>query len=81
MAKYKIVYDRTNCIGASSCAAISPNNFRMVEDGKADLLGGEKKDGRIEKIVEEDVMVLEAAKSCPEGVIKIFNLDTGEELV
>ncbi len=82
MAKFKITYDRTNCIGAGACAAMDPKRFKMVEDGKADLINGKDiGDGKWELEVEGDPDIIQAAKACPVEVIKVKNLETGQDLV
>lgn len=82
MAKYKITFDRANCIGAGACAAMDPNNFKMVGDGKAELINGKDiGNGKFEAEVEGKPEVVEGAKACPVEVIKIKNMDTGEDLV
>lgn len=80
---YRIVYDRTGCIGAATCEALDPDDFVMVEDGLADLKDGEEtRDGVWEKEVPEEREddALEAAKGCPVNVIKIVDTDTGEQV-
>lgn len=80
---YKIVYDRTGCIGAGTCEALDPEDFELVEDGLADLKGGEEvKDGIWEKDIPEDKKeeALDAAKGCPVNVIKIVDTDSGEQV-
>ncbi len=83
--KYKIVYDRENCIGAAACAAVSPDFWQIVDDGKADLAKAEhKEENRVqERIIDESELDanMEAAKSCPVTVIHIFDLETGEQLI
>ena len=37
MVKYKIIFDRDACIGALSCNAVSPDFWKLSEDGKVDL--------------------------------------------
>ena len=82
--KYKVVYDREGCIGFGGCAAASPF-WEMVEDGKkADLLGAKKnKAGFFELIIDEKDFSKnkDAAEICPVKVIKIFDLETGEQVV
>ncbi len=75
MPKYKIIYDRQNCIGVSSCAILADKFWKMNEDTKADLIGALKKNGFFElEIEEKDVHInKEAARNCPVGVIKIFD--------
>ncbi len=81
--RYKIVYDRTGCIGAGTCEALDPDDFELVEDGLADLKGGEEvSDGVWEKEIPEEQKdaALEAAKGCPVNVIKIIDTETDEQL-
>ncbi|MBI4140690.1 ferredoxin, partial [Candidatus Woesearchaeota archaeon] len=42
--KYKIVFDRANCIGAAACTAAHPKRWAIVDDGKADLAGAKQKE-------------------------------------
>ena len=82
MAKYKITFDRAACIGAGACAAMDPGNFKMASDGKADLIGGKEVGGdKWEVVCEGNPAVIEGAKACPVEVIKVKNLDTGQQLV
>ena len=86
MARYKIEYNRESCIGAGVCAAVAPNFWKMVVDGKADLVQGIKNPntGLWELFLEteEDFKInKEAADACPVTVIHITNLDTGEKIV
>lgn len=80
---YRIVYDRTGCIGAGTCEALDPDDFELVEDGLADLKEGEEtSDGVWEKTVpeEREEEALEAAKGCPVNVITIVDEETGEQV-
>lgn len=74
MGKYKIVYDRANCIGAGSCANMAPESWKMDEDSKATQLIQEFDD---DKLAEN----LEAAKGCPVNVIHIVEKASGKQLV
>lgn len=86
MKKYKVVYDRKDCIGAASCTAVSKDwSIKEGGDGKADL-----KDSSIkfnndvqEKIIDEKELqsMLEAARVCPVNVIHIYDLETGEKII
>ena len=82
--RYKILYKREECIGFGGCAAASPL-FEMVADGKADLVKGAKKnkDGLWELEIEEKDLPKnkDAAEICPVKVIKIIDLETGEQIV
>ncbi|MEM3374136.1 MAG: ferredoxin [Candidatus Woesearchaeota archaeon] len=81
MVRYKIIFDRENCIGAGACAAMAPEFFKMVSDGKAELIGGKDiGDGKFELETEANDNLIEAAKACPVLVIKIKN-DEGKDLV
>ena len=73
MAKYKIVFDRDNCIGAYACMAIAPDTWQEGDDGKAIMVKEFFDEEELKKQVE-------AARACPVNVIKIFNEDTGEEV-
>ena len=84
--RYRVVYERSKCIGAAVCAAMDEKNFVMNADGLADLVGGIKKDSDVwEKIVELDEegkkRLLEAAEGCPVTIIRVFDLETGKQLV
>ena len=83
MAKFHVVYDRSNCIGAAACAAISPKHWVISdEDGKANLIGGiERDNGFYEREIDaaDYKEVLESAQACPVVVIKIYN-QNGEEV-
>lgn len=61
--KYKVWVDRSLCIGAATCVAISPKTFQLDEEGKAIIL---------ETSEEEQIeMIIEAAKACPVSAIII----------
>ncbi len=83
--RYKVIYDREGCIGAAACAAVFPERWEIVEDGKADLKGGEPKEDNLVQEVEFDDEELEkmmaSAESCPVNVIHIIDLETGEKLI
>ncbi len=80
--KYKIIYDREGCIGAAACAAVNPQDWDIVEDGKANLLKSTKTNAHWERIIDESELArnMEAAESCPVKVIKIIDLQTGKQL-
>ena len=85
MKKYKVVYDRKDCIGAAACTAVSKLWVIKEEDGKADLIGSENKQGKDiqEKIINEKEFqeMLEAARVCPVNIIHIYDLETGEKII
>ena len=75
MPTYTIVYDRSNCIGVSSCALLAEKFWKMNADDKADLVGAkETAAGVWELEIDEKDLHLnqEAARNCPVRVIKIF---------
>lgn len=83
--KYKIIYDRKDCIGATMCAAVNPDDWEIIEDGKAKLIKGtEEPKGSQQwvRIINESELKrnLKAAESCPVKVIKIIDLQTGKTL-
>lgn len=83
MAKYKVVFDRSACIGAAACAASFPEAWVMQDDSKPDLVGATGDREKQELIIDEKDLEkhLEAARVCPVLVIHIFNAETGEQLI
>ena len=77
--KYKIIYDRKNCIGSFSCVVVAPKFWEVNEDCKADLKEGilNPETGFYERIFEtEDYdSVLESAEVCPVTVIRIERIE------
>ena len=73
MKRYRIEYDRPNCIGAYACLAIAPDTWGEGDDGKAVMLKEEFTEEELEK-------QLEAARACPVAVIRIIDLETGKEV-
>jgi ferredoxin len=72
--KYRLVFDRDNCIGAAACAAVLPEVWDIASDGKASVKVPEFDQEKLEEN-------LEAAKSCPVNVIHIINNENGEKLI
>lgn len=86
MKKYKVVYDRKDCIGAAACTAVSQDwVIPEGKDGKADLKGADSKQNNDvqEKIIDETQFesMLEAARVCPVNIIHIYDLETGEKII
>jgi len=77
MAKFKIIYDRTNCVAAGPCAAVDSEHFTInPDDGKADLLGGkEVSPGIWELEVDDDDLANQAVEVCPAAVISIKKIE------
>jgi ferredoxin len=76
---YKVKVDRDLCIGAASCIAVAPNTFELDSEGKAVI---KKKDGSMTSeyvnytdIADEEVNIMNAAKSCPVNAIIITEVD------
>ena len=82
---YKVKVDRDLCIGAASCVAVAPNTFELDSEGKAVI---KKKDGSMTSdfvgyadISDEEINILNAAKSCPVNAIIIVEVDdNGNEI-
>ena len=74
MGKYKVVFDKSTCIGALACSASHPELWKNTDDGKVNLIGGKKgKDGKFELVIDESKYKAfkESADACPVGAIKI----------
>lgn len=76
---YKVKVDRSLCIGAASCVAVSANTFELDSEGKAVI---KKKDGTttsdavsFSDINESEQTIEHAAKSCPVNAIIIVETD------
>lgn len=73
--KKEIQHDRPNCIGCAACAAIDPKTWKMHEDGKADIVKGEKfGEGWERKDIKEEEFkdTMDAAEACPVNVIHVI---------
>lgn len=79
MARYRIEFDREECIGARACSAVAPDFWKDSDDGKVDLADARfnKETGRYELIVEDADLEIneEAAQLCPVDVITITKLE------
>ena len=81
MVRYKIIFDREDCIGAGACEAVAPKFWVMnkTDDEKADLVEGKKnpETGKWELIIDEKDFELakESADVCPVEVIKIEKIE------
>jgi ferredoxin len=81
MAKrYKVIFDRDLCIGAAACATAQPEGWEIdKEDGKANLIGGEKTGvEKFEMVFDESQYkkFLDASEVCPvAGCIVIVEMD------
>jgi len=84
--KYIVEYDRHNCIGAGACTAASPKFWKMDydTDGKAEIIGGKKRDDGWEEIEidEKDFEEMKsAAEICPVNVIHMKKKETNEKII
>ena len=83
MKQYKVEYDREGCIGVGSCVAAAPKVWDLDDENKAvfkiDFEGDEKLQSAI---ITQDQLeaVKESAIVCPVQVIKIYDLETGEQV-
>lgn len=84
MARYRIEYDRESCIGAAICETLNPENWKMNDDGKADLKGpklSEFKPGWFSIEVDDISQIMEAAEGCPVNAIHIIDLEKEKKLI
>jgi ferredoxin len=80
MRKYRIIFDRNLCIGAAACATAHPEGWDIdKEDGKANLVGGQKTGPeKFEIVVDEPAYknFLEASEVCPvAGCITVTEIE------
>ena len=77
MVKYKIIYDRSKCIGATACTKMDPSSFKMNEDNKADLISCKAEGDKSSLEIGEDLRSKAdaAAKACPTSAISIERID------
>lgn len=80
MKKYKVIYDRSICIGAAACATAAPEGWEIdKEDGKANLIGGQKIGvEKFEMIIDEKdyAKFQDSAEVCPvAGCIKVEEIE------
>lgn len=69
----KIVLEREKCIGCGSCAAVCPDYFEMVDDGKSAVKNAERdeKTGNDTLEVDKIKCAESAAEACPVQCIHI----------
>ena len=74
MKDIKIIHFPENCIGCNSCVIAAPDTWHLNhETGKAELIGGKKKNNvAVASIIAADIEVNEkAAEACPMRIIKV----------
>lgn len=85
--RYKVVYDRSNCISVLTCTSFYPERWRINEkDNKADLIDGQEDPNKpgvwvLEFTEEEFEQFKASAEVCPVNVIHIYDLATGEKII
>ncbi len=86
--KLKISVDPNLCYGAASCITVSPDNFRLNEQNKAEVVEADTElvagNPIYERIIEADEAkkeeIILAAQSCPVSAISVWDAETGERL-
>mgnify|MGYP001618972718 CR=1 FL=1 len=83
--KYRIIYDRKNCIGAFSCVVVGSKFWGVNEDNKADLKMGvlNEETGFYELTIDEEDynVALESAEVCPVNVISIEKIEDDGKII
>lgn len=64
---HRIAVDADTCISSGACVADAPQLFRFDDDEIAELVPGAP--------VPPDDVVLELARACPSGAIRVFDGD------
>jgi len=84
MGKYKVVFDREDCIGAAACVAAYPEMWKMAKDGKADLKGSKEKSENLFELEIDDNQLEKfkaAVAACPVSVIHIFDKKSEKKII
>jgi ferredoxin len=71
MAQYRVLVDKTVCIGAGICVEVAETVFSFDDEGKAEAPPWVSAPG---------AKLLDAAKGCPVLAITIIDHETGEQL-
>lgn len=85
--KYRIIYNRPDCIGAGACVTMHDKRWVMnPADDRADLIGGKKVSDNPEvwelEFTEEELeQFKESAYVCPVNVIHIIEVETGNKII
>ncbi len=79
MTKYRLVYNRKDCIGVFTCGALSPKFWELDKDGKANLKGAtlNEKTGLFELEIDEENFgeARASAEVCPVEVIAVEKIE------
>ena len=60
------------CIGCGACTAIACDFFEIGDDGLAETINPEDKEGKVKEVTEDNKTdVLDAADGCPVGAIEV----------
>ena len=82
MAKIRIEFDKSKCIGAGQCRLSDPMNFTFGEDGLHSLLTDTTPNENNVYVKEIDTetphMPTNAGIHCPTRAIKVIDLETGK---
>src|SRR3989338_2209999 len=85
MPRYKIIYDKTHCIGANRCMGIHPKLWGKNHDKKAILNGGSLNPdtGNYELDIDERDLTAykESALICPAYVIDVMDSSTNKSVL
>jgi ferredoxin len=82
--KYKLVYRKSECIGAGACAAAFEEAWDLDDNNIASLKSSDaKKTEMIEELIFDESELenhLEAAQVCPVMVIEVYELESGKKI-
>lgn len=85
MSQFKIVYNKTECIGAGACVGVHPDLWSLDEEAKAILNGGKFNSAteRYELVVDAgDIRkIKDSALVCPVYAIDIIDLATDKSIL
>ena len=82
MAKYRVVYEREGCIGATAYSAIDTENWTLDDENKAVLKNSKgTSPGIFEREITEEELELQLNVAHAYSVNHIYNKETGETLI
>ena len=83
MSEYEVQVDRKKCIGAGFCEKLAPQLFKLDENNRSTIKGGNGKGDVLSLAIGPAQLeeCVEAAKVCPSYAIEVINRNTGKSVL